>query len=475
MKLPTATKGADDYLVAHPGSDLALLLRLKLTEAPLTRVAAWWKGWSKKQVIREEADQDALALLKGGTTTTVIHPAQAVVGDALCYGVPTAGDLVLVSSERRLYTASVLPDGVVLYPESLERSTVSREVALHWAGGATGSVAKTLDDLATFFTTYVVLKQSASALLLACWVLGTWCFRAFSIFPYLAIRSPEKRCGKTRLLKLLRAVTFNAGPLTAVPTEAQLFREAMLTGGTQLFDEMESLKKDRERYEASIAVLNVGFEAGGVVTRMEKRGDQFVPMRYEVYAPRALAGISAIAETLEDRSLPLFMERRRRNEPVSRLPGEAALKTKTGPLRDACALAVLEKIATIQESTRTAPGLLEAAQVDDRATDLWLPLLAIGIAADAEDGGTRSQTMMDLAKTVGELRDADQGEGLSGPAHHRARGDPPGPSCDRHGQAHARRAPQGAPGSGWVRVAEDDPATRGPPEPTRPVPDPGSP
>ena len=39
-------------------------------------------------------------------------------------------------------------------------------------------------------------------------------------------------------------------------------------------------------------MLNVGFERGGVVTRLEKRGDRFVEEPYEVYAPRVLAGIA---------------------------------------------------------------------------------------------------------------------------------------------------------------------------------------
>ena len=118
VKLPRDTKGRRRLSRRRtPAAISPKLPRLKLTEAPLTRVAPWWKGWSKTQGAGDEADQDALALLKGGTTTTVIHPAQAVLGDMLAYGVPTAGDLVLVTSERKLYTASDLPDGIVLHPD----------------------------------------------------------------------------------------------------------------------------------------------------------------------------------------------------------------------------------------------------------------------------------------------------------------------------------------------------------------------
>src|SRR3989475_2704127 len=115
------------------------------------------------------------------------------------------------------------------------------------------------------------------------------------------------------------ALCFNASPVTAHPTEAQLYRSAARTGGVQLFDEVETLRGDKDRFDALISVLNVGFERGGVVTRLEKRGERFVEEPYEVYAPRVLAGVAGLKDTLEDRAPPLFLLRRRRSEPLARL------------------------------------------------------------------------------------------------------------------------------------------------------------
>jgi hypothetical protein len=58
------------------------------------------------------------------------------------------------------------------------------------------------------------------------------------------IGSAETRFGQSRLLGLLARLSFNASPVSAHPTEAQLFR----TGGGQFFDEMETLRDDRERF-----------------------------------------------------------------------------------------------------------------------------------------------------------------------------------------------------------------------------------
>jgi hypothetical protein len=289
---------------------------------------------------------------------------------------------------------------------------VSRDLAVRWLTvGESGSIARTLDALAEFFTRYVVLPDRRTALWVAAWALATWCYRAFRVFPYLSIRSAEKRCGKSRLLGLLARVCFNASPVTAHPTEAQLYRSAARTGGVQLFDEVETLRGDKDRFDALITVLNVGFERGGVVTRLEKRGDRFVEEPYEVYAPRVLAGIAGLKDTLEDRSLPLFMLRRQRTEAVARV--NRATDAEAQALRDQCALACLTRIEHIVTAYDDAPVLLEREAIDDRAVDLWSPLVAITFVADIEDSGNRTRDLLDFARELGTVRDADTEAGTT--------------------------------------------------------------
>src|SRR3990170_2428487 len=284
--------------------------------------------------------------------------------------------------------------------------------AVRWlSGGDSGSLARAIDGLADFFARYVVLKDGRAAFLLAAWTLATWCSRAFRVFPYLSIRSSEKRCGKSRLLNLLSRVAFNASPVTAHPTEAQLYRSAARTGGAQLFDEVETLRGDKDRFDALISVLNVGFERGGVVTRLEKRGERFVEEPYEVYAPRVLAGITGLKDTLEDRALPLFMLRKRRNEPVTRLGRSTDADAQA--LRDQCALACLTHIQNVLTAYDGASTVLEQEGIDDRAVDLWSPLVAITLVADAEDDGSRTRELLDLARDLGTVRDADAEAGTT--------------------------------------------------------------
>jgi hypothetical protein len=416
VKLPAGPAGAksglDDYLVSYAVADIKGLPTLTVKSPALARLAAWWKGWHVKREAGNGAAADAMALLERGETVRTLHPAQDVLDGTLWYGVPSGEALILVNSDRAALDARALPRGIAVRHTALRESSVSREAALAWLGGATGSVAGALDAVAAFVQGYIAFPDRRTPVLLAAWALGTWTYRAFRIYPYLSIRSPEKRCGKTRLLAVLRLIAFNAAPITAVPTEAQLFRGAATSGGAQLFDEVEGLQGDRERFEALISVLNVGFERGGVVSRLEKRGDRFEEQRYEVYAPRALAGIGRLSETLADRAIPVFMTRKRRDERVARLTG--AVEPEAAALRDRCALACLPRIGAVLAAAADAPSLLEREDVDDRAVDLWTPLVALAVAADGEDGGARTRVLLDLARETGGLRDADQADGQTG-------------------------------------------------------------
>jgi len=313
--------------------------------------------------------------------------------------VPVAETLTIITSRREGFTPETLPSGLALRRTDPGPSSVSREAAIAWLdGGAEGSVAQALDGIADFLRRYVTLRDPDVALWLAAWALGTWCYRAFRVYPYVSVRSAERRCGKSRLMRLLCRVGFNASPPTTHPNEAQLYREAARRSGLQAFDEMEHLQGggDRERLGNLISVLNVGFEQGGVVSRQERRGERFVEVAHEVYAPRVIAGLAGLKETLEDRSLVLVMLRRRKDEPVARITRETDVEAER--LREAAALACLTRIADILAAYERAPTILDTQAVDDRAVDLWAPLLALAMVADAEAGGDRTDRIVRTAR-----------------------------------------------------------------------------
>ena len=125
-----------------------------------------------------------------------------------------------------------------------------------------------------------------------------------------------------------------------------------------------------------------------------------------MYAPRVLAGIAGLRETLEDRSITLVMFRRRKDEPVARLGRET--ESEAEALRDACALACLTRVGDILSAYDLAPKVLDSREVDDRAVDLWAPLLALAMVADAEGGGDRAERILEAARTLSDAREADR-------------------------------------------------------------------
>jgi Protein of unknown function (DUF3631) len=128
-----------------------------------------------------------------------------------------------------------------------------------------------------------------------------------------------------------------------------------------------------------------------------------------VYAPRVIAGIAGLKDTLEDRSLPLVMFRRRKDEPVARLGRETEAEVQA--LRDTCALACLTRIEDILKAYDLAPNVLDSRDVDDRAVDLWAPLLALAMVADVEADGDRAERLLRAACELSEAREADDESG----------------------------------------------------------------
>lgn len=59
------------------------------------------------------------------------------------------------------------------------------------------------------------------------------------------------------------------------------------------------------------------------------------------------------------------------------------------------------------------PAALEREDIDDRAVDLWGPLLAIAFVADMEDSGNRSRQILDVARDIGSQREADAEAGTT--------------------------------------------------------------
>ena len=246
-----------------------------------------------------------------------------------------------------------------------------------------------LDQVARAVQRQVVCAP-ADATAAALWVAGTYGFRGATIFPRLAITSTTKRCGKSTLLGLLGATVSTPVKADNV-TASAVFRLIEGRGPTLLIDEVDAFfsKSDDLR-----GVVNAGYERTGAVLRSVPTpdGKGFTEAEYNVYCPKALAGIGGLPDTVLDRSLIVRLHR---------APKRGAGGQRKSPLR----YRDLEKLRTLLAPHLVAHGAaLEAAmaagcaalprELSDRAQDNWEPLLAIAdLAGGAWPGRARAAAL----------------------------------------------------------------------------------
>lgn len=263
--------------------------------------------------------------------------------------------------------------------------------------GPAPNVAELLDELIAFVRRYVVIAP-AQADGVALWTAHAWAIDAFDFSPYLAVVSPEKRCGKTLLLDVLELVSPRAWRVVT-PSEAVVFRKIARDKPTVLLDELDSIfGKTATNHEGLRAILNAGNRRG---TRVPRCGganrDQLE--EFDVFGPKALAGIGDPPATILDRSIRIEMKRRAPGEKVERFRHRTA-RAAAVQLAARFGRWAEDAVDLLAEAEPEIP-----AELDDRAADGWEPLLAV---ADLAGGDwPRRGREAALALSTGDAREDD--------------------------------------------------------------------
>jgi hypothetical protein len=235
--------------------------------------------------------------------------------------------------------------------------------------------AALLDEVHAILTRYVILPSADTAVGVVLWIAATHGQPFWAHAPRLVIRSPEKRCGKSRLLDLVEALsrrtlmTVNASP-------AAVYR-AIGTDDppTLLVDEADTIfgPKAGESNEDLRGLLNAGHQRNRPAIRWDAARNRIE--RIPTFAMAALAGIGAMPDTIEDRAVVVKMRRR--------APGETVAPYRQR--RDGAALVPLR--GRLGDWIREHGDQLEHAEpampVEDRAADTWEPLVAVADLAGA--------------------------------------------------------------------------------------------
>jgi putative DNA primase/helicase len=228
--------------------------------------------------------------------------------------------------------------------------------------------AKILNEIVAALNRYVVLPDGASEAI-ALWIMHTYTFDVVRISPILALTSPEKRCGKTTVMSLLLKLAHRPIPASNI-SPAALFRSTERWRPTLLCDEADSFLKSNDELRG---ILNSGHTVDMAYV-LRTVGDEHEPRRFSTWAPKALACIGRLSETLADRAITIPMRRKKAGEAVERL------KVFDGrTIRQQCLRWAKDIEGALKSSDPDVP-----ASLHDRAADNWTPLLAISDVAGGD-------------------------------------------------------------------------------------------
>jgi hypothetical protein len=243
--------------------------------------------------------------------------------------------------------------------------------------------ARLLGGVHAFLCSYVAFPSSHAAIAVTLWAAHTHLAAAFESTPRLALLSPEKQCGKSRVLELLDLLCAGAETLSDA-SAAYLYRRIGAENRppvTILLDEADAIwkrGKSDEAAEALRSIVNAGHRRNATVGRVEMNGTSAKLTRFPVYAPAAVAGIGTLPDTILDRAVIIRMRRRAPDERV-RDYRERTTRPEGEALRDQLAAWTAHVAGQVGDPWPDIPP-----GVADRPADVWEPLLAVADLAGGD-------------------------------------------------------------------------------------------
>ena len=235
---------------------------------------------------------------------------------------------------------------------------------------------------------------------MALWVAHTYVFGLFDTTPYLDVSSAAKQSGKSRLTVELLPLLVARPWAVFDASEAVLFRKVDKIRPTLLVDEIDAtFGKDSKVTEGLRAIFNVGYRVGAKVARCV--GNTFEPTDFEVYCPKAFAGLNGLPDTVRDRSGRIELRRRSRSEPKPERFRLSKVRAEIEPLADSLRVWAATATEALEKADPALPDSLS-----DRAQDACEPLAAI---ADLAAGDWPTQARTAFVKIMGGQEDTDQG------------------------------------------------------------------
>jgi putative DNA primase/helicase len=223
-----------------------------------------------------------------------------------------------------------------------------------------------LDEVETTVRRHAIVpKESAAAI--ALWIMYAWVFDAFDTSPILTLVSPEKRCGKTRVIGVVTGLTPRALGSSNL-SSAVVYRAIEEHHPTLIIDEGDSFMDDKDDLRG---ILNSGHTRWGAsVLRIVEVGGEHKMKAFSTWAPKCIARIGNLPDTLADRSVIVPMKRKTPDEKVEKIKN---------PRQSQSFLFIRRMLARwAADNQMKLPGAPPSMpKLNDRAADNWEVLISI--------------------------------------------------------------------------------------------------
>ncbi len=229
---------------------------------------------------------------------------------------------------------------------------------------------------------YIKLDDDIQYFVAACFVIGTYMFPLFSTFGYLII-SGEKGSGKGTFLDLMQKTCWNATNKVITPTEATLFRTVKEQLPTMIIDEYHRTITNSGVGAAMGAIIESGYEKGGVVPRMDsintKEGTKFEIVNYPVYCPKILATRKPVEA--DDKALKIIVPKMAMDETYAKRKKEMM----NDPFFKTVRKDLLNWVLMNQEAVVSSYNQIEPTRkLNGREFNVWIPFISVASVAFPE-------------------------------------------------------------------------------------------
>ncbi len=237
-----------------------------------------------------------------------------------------------------------------------------------------------VNAVADFLQGYVVLPRE-TLVVIAAWVVASWMMDVWDRFPHLGVTSPEKRCGKTLLLRLIEQLVRNPRN-TANISPAAIYRLIGKEPLTLLLDEAQSLSRRSESSEVTRELLNASIDRNAKVIRCGGSKQGHAVEEFPVYCPKVVALIGRLDAVLADRCVPVRLERKSGGDEV--LPYRSR---KVEPLAAEVRNRIESWAGENREAVQSVFDKLEPFDIEnDRMAELLMPLQSVAIIDEQVSG-----------------------------------------------------------------------------------------